>query len=267
MGSDYGRTALAATVWVISAACCPALSRAQGSDAPVNFDIAAQPMAAALNAWALQANAQVFVDPGPVAHLTAPAVKGNLAPRQALHALLLHSNLQAVQGKGGVFVIRPRPTKAVAPEPPAPIPAGAPVPEAPPAAPLTARASKGPWLMRLDADFVSGTGVAASGATAQLGGEYFFTDRLAAALAVTLPRACSSAPLQSSTLTVKYYFAPENRLRPYLGAGIDITTPYGSGPAIQAGLDFRVDRHWMLNADAGWGRVHVQFGFGVAYRF
>ena len=78
----YERAALAAATWLWSAAFCAGLA-----DTPVAFDIPAQPMAAALNAWAIQANAQVFVDPGPVAHLRAPAVKGTLTPRQALRAI------------------------------------------------------------------------------------------------------------------------------------------------------------------------------------
>ena len=52
-------------------------TRSAGASAAIDFDIPSQPMAAALNSWAVQANAQVFVDPGPVAHLIAPAVKGS----------------------------------------------------------------------------------------------------------------------------------------------------------------------------------------------
>src|ERR1700734_1265356 len=99
--------ALAAVVaWSCATACWPA-------DAPVEFDIPSQPMAAALNAWAVQANTPVFVDPGPVAHLLAPAIKGSLTPRQALRALLARSRLQVSQGANGVFVIKPRPTAVV----------------------------------------------------------------------------------------------------------------------------------------------------------
>ena len=295
MIGGYGRTALAAAAWFISACCYPALSRAQtpepkaASDAPVDFDIPAQPLAAALNAWAVQANAQVFVAPGPVAHLTAPAVKGTLAPRRALRALLSHSNLQVLQGTNGVFVIKPRPVLATAPRPAAPAPVIEAAPAAPaPAAPLTARASEGPWLLRLDADFVSGNGAVSGGGTAAVGAEYFITDHVAGAVSVTLPRTYSfglagSARLQSSTATLEYYFAPENRLRPYVGAGIDVTALYDVtgvglkhatvGPAVQAGLDLRLNPHWMLNADVSWAQVRemridpVQFGLGVACRF
>lgn len=300
----FGRAAVVAAVWFMSASCHPGFSLAQGAasqaagETPVDFDIPAQPLAAALNAWALQANAQVFVDPGPVAHLSAPAVKGRLAPRQALRALLVHSKLLVVRGSDGVFVIKPRPVVAAAPRPAAPAPVTEVAPEAPaPAAPLSARLSEGPWQLQLDAELVSGNGAVSAGGTAALGGEYFFADHVAGAVAVTLPRTYSlgmpgSARLQSSTVTLKYYFTPENHLRLYLGAGIDVAVLYAAtvpgvepasvGAVIQAGLDMRLNAHWMLNADLGWAQVRpalarhpgqdlridpVQFGLGVLYRF
>ena len=140
-----------------------------------------------------------------------------------------------------------------------------------------------------------------------MAGEYFITEHLAAAIAVIMPRthtfevpAGSAAPagragarLLSSTLSLKYYFAPDQRLRPYLGAGMDVTTLYGAngvagldrvtaGPAVEAGLDFSLNPHWLLNAAVGWAQVRpgtagspgraihldpVQFGLGFAYRF
>lgn len=41
--------------------------RAQESVSPVTFDIPAQPLASALNNWAVQSNTQVFFEQGPVA--------------------------------------------------------------------------------------------------------------------------------------------------------------------------------------------------------
>jgi outer membrane protein W len=268
-------------------------------DAVVDFDIPAQPMAAALNSWAVQANAQVFVDPGPVAHLLAPAVKGSLTPRQALRALLSRSNLQVAQGANGVYVIKPRPALVTAPAPAtpaAPAPEGvAPLPSAP--GPLTARAAEGAWLLALIGEYAHDSGRATGGATAALAGEYFITDQVVAALAVAAPRTHTfggaSARLQSSTLSLKYYFTPESRLRPYLGAGIDVTSLANAegvtgldrvtvGPAAEAGLDVSVSAHWMLNAVVGWAQIRpaaagspgrvihldpVQFGLGVVYRF
>lgn len=286
MSAESGRAALAAAAWVILAQ-SPAAKAA--NDAPVDFDILSQPMAAALNAWAVQANAQLFVDPGPVAHLTAPAVKGNLPPRQALRALLSHSNLQVTQGANGVYLIKPRPAVAVATNPvPTPEPQIAP-PVPPPAPPPTARGSEGPWLLRFDTDFVRGGGGVPGSGTAMLGGEYFFSDHVTGGVTVTLPRTDSfgtaGARLQTYTMTLKYYLASEQSLRPYVGAGMAITALYartgaGSdhavvGPAIGAGLDLRLDRHWMLNADVSWAQARpgvvrvdpVRVGFGAVYRF
>jgi outer membrane protein len=307
------RAALAAAAWLWSAAFC-AMAQAPAApapnrrgDTPVEFDIPAQPLAAALNAWAIQANAQIVVDPGPVAHLTAPAIKGTLTPRQALRNLLARSNLQVTQGVDGVFVIKPIPVVVRAA--PAPVqqtaaPVVAPEVAAPPA-PLTVRASEGPWLLGLAAEFAKDNGGGSAGASATVDGEYFVTDHWAAALSVTLPRTHSfdvpggqtstayraSARLQTSALTFKYYLAPESRLDPYLGAGVNVTAFYAAsgvagldratlGPAVQAGIDFTISPHWMLNAAVSWAQVHanvtgspdihidpVQFDLGFVYRF
>ena len=118
-------------------------------------------------------------------------------------------------------------------------------------------------MVGMSTEYLRDHGTGTAGATAAVAGEYFITDHVAAAIAVTMPRthtfevpAGSAAPagragarLQSSTLSLKYYFAPDQRLRPYLGAGIDVTTLYGAngvagldrvtaGPAVEAGLDF-----------------------------
>jgi outer membrane protein W len=299
----YGRAVLTAAAWMYLATAHQALAQAPTATTRLPFDIPAQPMAAALNAWAVQANAQVFVDPGPIAHLTAPAVKGVLTARQALRALLAHSNLQVSQGTDGVFVIRPQRVAAVpkpAPPPPAPE-----VAAPPPVTPLTARQSEGPWLLRFDAAYARDAGTASGSATAAFGGEYLITDQVAVALAITAPRTLSfdlpgrnppdrvGAHLQSSALSLKYYFAPEQRLRPYVGAGVNVTMLYDAGaaggldrttvgPRLQAGVDFKLGARWMLNADISWAQVRpetaispgqdirvdpLQIGVGFVYRF
>jgi outer membrane protein W len=292
-GGCAGPALAAVVAWLCAAG---GLVQAQAATAPptpaearVEFDIPAQPMAAALNAWAVQANTQVFVDPGPVAHLTAPAIKGSLTPRQALRALLARSRLQVSQGANGVFVIKPRPAALVVQKTPAPQSA-APEAAAPAVVarePLTTRASEGPWLLGVLADYVRDSGNATRGATATVAGEYFITDHVAAALAVTAPRTHSfddtGARLQSSAMTLKYYFAPEGRWDPYMGGGVDVTALYGAsriagldrvsaGPVAEAGFDLRLNRHWMLNADLSWAQVRpavdpLQFGLGFVYRF
>jgi outer membrane protein W len=301
--------ALAATVaWLFSAACSLVPAQAQAADATapataaearVEFDIPSQPMAAALNAWAVQANTQVFVDPGPVAHLTAPAIKGALTPQQALRALLARSRLQVSVGANGVFVIKPRPAVVVVQKMPAPQSAApaAPAPAAVAREPLTARASEGPWLLGVLATYARDNGNATGGATAAVAGEYFITDHVAAALAMTAPRTHSfdrgSARLQSSAMTLKYYFAPEERWDPYLGAGVEVTALYEAsgvagldrvtaGPLADAGINVRLNPRWALNADLSWAQVRprpgampggdirldpLQFGLGFVYRF
>ncbi|QIG06312.1 outer membrane protein OmpW [Proteus sp. ZN5] len=117
------------------------------------------------------------------------------------------------------------------------------------------------------------------------------------------------------TLMAQYYFGnAEDKLRPYLGAGLNFTTFFdekftnnpavGSGPgglglnsldlkdswgfAAQAGLDYNLDKNWMLNASVWWMNIETDvkfkdrdgtnykvdtrldpfvFMFGVGYRF
>jgi outer membrane protein W len=192
-----------------------------------------------------------------------------LTPRQALRALLARSNLQVTQGADGVFVIKPRPAIAtvIIPPPVAPQGTAAPVAAAPPA-PLTARASAGPWLVGLGAEFSQDSAGATGGASAAFSGEYFITDQIAAALSATTPRSDSF----SSAVTLKYYFAPESRLDPFLGAGLDVTRldRVMAGASVQAGLDVLLNAHWMINAGVSWAQVRidrVQFGLGFVYRF
>ena len=101
------------------------------------------------------------------------------------------------------------------------------------------------------------------------------------------------------TLTAQYHFTPQSWFSPYVGAGLNYTFFYnedpgaftsveyknGMGYALQAGIDFKVDEHWMLNADVkkvflntdvsvnnGAVRADVDLdpwiiGLGVGYRF
>lgn len=143
---------------------------------------------------------------------------------------------------------------------------------------------------------------------------YFFTPNIAAELILgTTPHdVTTSGPsldlgrvwLLPPTLTLQYHFAPEGKIRPYIGAGVNYTIFYGQGDegagisnveydngfgwALQAGVDIPIDDHWALNIDvkqiflsttasldvAGVGHVKADVdinpllvGFGVGYRF
>lgn len=102
------------------------------------------------------------------------------------------------------------------------------------------------------------------------------------------------------TLTVQYHFAPEEKIRPYVGAGLNYTFFYdkkaanglgtvtykdGIGYALQAGVDFMADENWGVNLDVKklflntdvnvasgthYGNVDVDpwiFGAGITYKF
>jgi outer membrane protein len=101
------------------------------------------------------------------------------------------------------------------------------------------------------------------------------------------------------TLTAQYHFMPAKVISPYVGAGLNYTLFYnvdpgsyssvkydsGFGYALQAGMDYKLDTHWMLNADVkkiflntdvsvNGGAVTADvdldpwvIGLGVGYRF
>ncbi|MBS0377542.1 MAG: OmpA family protein [Proteobacteria bacterium] len=317
--------ALAAPLSLSAALLAPAY--AQADAAPVSFDIPAQPMANALNSWAVQANLQVFFEEGPVRGLSAPAVSGTMLPTQALKALLANSRLVYTQNAQGAFVVRPRPVSVARA---APAPAAAPV-AAPPAAPpptppppRSARDAEGPWVLRLRANYLEPRdrsdafglppGVVPADQTrtngtfgADLDLEYYFSSRWSTELALNVPRnhdlriegaTVGTFRWMPNYLTVKYGFNPEGTLRPYLGAGLGVSSFYdfshangglgltrtSGGPALQAGLDIRLGEHWLVNADLKWARVRAAvsvndvasgqmhldpllYGIGVGYRF
>ncbi len=83
------------------------------------------------------------------------------------------------------------------------------------------------------------------------------------------------------TLTVKYDFLPDGALRPYVGAGINVTSimdvklnvpAVGAvkldsttvGFAAQAGFDYRLARSWYFNADVKYVQIEPDLKFGGA---
>lgn len=136
---------------------------------------------------------------------------------------------------------------------------------------------------------------------------YFFTPNWAAELILTYPQkhdvTLSGAKIGTfkhlpPTLTMQYHFMPDAQFSPYVGAGVNYTrlssvnlhVPGASlerdsfGFALQAGVDFKLDKNWSLNLDVKkvqirrdlkvsgtkYGTLKVDpllVGIGVGYRF
>ena len=136
---------------------------------------------------------------------------------------------------------------------------------------------------------------------------YFFTPNLAAELILTYPQKhdvkldgqqIGTFKHLPPTLTLQYHFLPNAQFNPYLGAGVNYTTMSkvdllgGSaslehdswGLALQAGVDYKIDRHWSLNFDVKKVQIRSDvliggvkassvkvdpwlLGLGVGYRF
>lgn len=138
---------------------------------------------------------------------------------------------------------------------------------------------------------------------------YFFTDNVSAELILATSKHDMSEVTPNinlgdvwilpPTLTAQYHFNNETGFVPYVGAGINYSFFYnedpgavasveyedGFGYALQAGVDYMLDEHWMINADVkkiflntdvsvNSGAVTADvdldpwvLGFGVGYRF
>jgi len=136
---------------------------------------------------------------------------------------------------------------------------------------------------------------------------YFFTPNWAAELILTYPQkhevyldgtSIGSFKHLPPTLTVQYHFTPQAKISPYIGAGVNYTRissvnllggagrleNNSFGLALQAGVDFKIDKNWSLNFDvkkvqirsdvtlngAPLSNVKVDpllIGVGVGYRF
>ncbi len=139
---------------------------------------------------------------------------------------------------------------------------------------------------------------------------YFFSKNLAAELILaTTPHDATATAgnidlgsvwLLPPTLTFQYHMDPMDGWKPYFGAGVNYTIFYGEdkgpainsikyensfGPALQAGVDYKLDNGWFLNFDVKkiWINTDVKInggairadvdidpwviGFGAGYRF
>lgn len=180
---------------------------------------------------------------------------------------------------------------------------------------------EGSWLVRVrvahldpanKSDPVGGVGAANrltvdSRTIPELDITYFFTPNWATELVLTYSQkqrvALDGNDIGSfkhlpPTLTLQYHFTPEKRFSPYVGAGINYTRissvnllngaadleSSSVGPAIQAGIDYKIDRNWSLNLDVK--KIHIRsdvntaagtisqvridpwlIGVGIGYRF
>lgn len=184
-----------------------------------------------------------------------------------------------------------------------------------------AMAEESPWLVRVRAvhldtadksDPVGGVGASdrltvSNKTIPDFDISYFFTPNLAAELLLTYPQkhdvALDGTNIGSfkhlpPTLLLQYHFVLNSPFKPYLGAGINYTTMSkvdllggkgglehdSFGLALQAGVDYAIDKKWSLNFDvkkvqirsdvfisgAKVSRVKVDpllVGVGVGYRF
>ena len=151
-------------------------------------------------------------------------------------------------------------------------------------APVAAQES--PWLVRVRAvnispdnssDPIGGKGASdlisvSSKTIPEIDISYFFTPNWAAELILTYPQKhdvsvggtnIGSFKHLPPTLLAQYHFSPSSTISPYIGAGINYTRisnvnlangaltldNSSFGAAIQAGVDFKIDKHWLVNFD------------------
>ncbi len=139
-------------------------------------------------------------------------------------------------------------------------------------------AQESPWLVRVRAvnlhsanDDSTGLNLSINNKTLpEVDISYFFSPNVAAELILTVPQkhtlkvgATEQGTLRHlpPTLTLQYHFTGTPGVKPYLGAGVnytrfsDVQTGAASidksstGVALQAGIDFAIDKKWSLNFD------------------
>lgn len=186
-----------------------------------------------------------------------------------------------------------------------------------------AMAQQSPWLIRArvvhidpadKSDAVPALGLPANSISVsnktipEVDISYFFTPNIAAELILTYPQKhnvyadgvgkIGTFKHLPPTLSLQYHFTPEAQFSPYVGAGVNYTRISsvkllnGAGDlendsfglALQAGVDFKLDKNWSINLDvkkvqirsdvmAGGVKVSkvkvdpLLIGVGIGYRF
>lgn len=164
---------------------------------------------------------------------------------------------------------------------------------------VNAQAQEGPWLVRARAAHlnpadksapVGGAGASdritvADKTIPEVDISYFFTPNLALELVLTYPQkhdvmldgaVIGSFKHLPPSLLGQYRFDPIGKFTPYLGAGINYTRisnvhllngaggldNHSTGLALQAGVDFAIDRKWSLNLDVK--RINIRSDVSLA---
>lgn len=156
-----------------------------------------------------------------------------------------------------------------------------------------AQAEEGSWLVRARATHLNPAdksapvgGVGASDRISvesrtipELDISYFFSPNVAAELVLTYPQkhevyldgnAIGTFKHLPPTLLAQYHFLPDNQFSPYVGAGVNFTRlssvkllggtgdleSKSVGLALQAGIDYKIDKQWSINLDVK--RVNIR---------
>jgi len=142
------------------------------------------------------------------------------------------------------------------------------------------QAQESPWMVRVRATHLdmankdsTGLGLTVNNKTIpEVDISYFFSPNLAAELILTVPQkqtvsgngsAIGSFKHLPPTLLLQYHFTGLQGFKPYVGAGINYTDiskvnilsgaatldSHSWGGALQAGVDFPIDKNWSINLD------------------
>lgn len=161
-----------------------------------------------------------------------------------------------------------------------------------------ASAQENPWMVRVRAVNVNwenggqantGTGVWADNKVIpEVDISYFFTKNIAAELVLTYPQKVDIYAGATNvghvnalppSLLLQYHFTNFGQVKPYIGAGINVThfgrndklalgsTPisvdkYSIGYAAQVGVDYMIDKHWGVNLDVKYVQIDTNVNVG-----